>query len=237
MLKVVGVLALVWFAPRVAGAAESGVPASPSSIRVVARATVTVKPEQAQIRLGVTTFQKTASAAVSENQKRMERLVATLKKEAGPDDEVTTSEFSVRQEYVETRDGDITPKIRGYRVANMVEVRTASVTTVGHLLDAALQAGASDVERVTFGLKDPETARNQALRLASVKARARATAIAEGQGLHVGEVISMTEGEAPNTFAANEGDYDLRRAANVSIEPGSLAVTGTVTVTFALKAH
>jgi uncharacterized protein YggE len=236
MLKVFGVLALVCFAPQLAAAAEPGVPAPPSSIRVVARATVTVKPEQAEIGVGVTTFQKTASAAVFENQKRMERLVAALKKEVGPDGEITTSEFSVRQEYVETRGGDVTPKIRGYRVANMVQVRMANVSAVGHLLDAALQAGASEVERVAFTLKDPETARNQALRLASVKARARATAMAEGQGLHVGEVISMTEGEAPSSFAI-EGDQNFRRAANVSIEPGTLEVAGTVTVTFALKAH
>jgi uncharacterized protein YggE len=228
-------LALICFAPQVAGAAESGVPVPPSSIRVVARATVNVKPEQAEISLGVTTFQKTASAAVSENQKRMERLVAALKNEVGTDGEIRTSEFSVRQEYVETRGGDMTPKIRGYKVANMVEVRTANVSAVGHLLDAALQAGASEVDRVAFTLKEPEIARNQALRLASVKARARATAMAEGQGLHVGEVISMIEGDGGNPFDGNGIEYLKMARANVSIESGSLEVGAVVTVTFALK--
>jgi uncharacterized protein YggE len=237
MLKVAGALALVCLAPAVASAAESGVQAPPGSIRVVASATVSAKPDQAEIVLGVTTFQKTASAAVAENEKRMERLLAALKKEIGTDGEVSTSEFSVRQEFVETRSGDTTPKIRGYRVTNTVQARAGNVSAVGRLLDAALQAGANNVEQVGFTLKDPETARNQALRLASVKARARAAAIAEGQGLHVGEVISMTEGEGIDAFDKREVERFKMVSANVSIESGSLEVTGTVTVTFALKSR
>jgi len=188
--------------------------------------------------LGVTTFQKTASAAVAENQKRMERLLAALKKEIGTDGEVSTSDFSVQQELVETRSGEETGKVRGYRVTNTIQAKVASVQAVGRLLDSALQAGANNVERVAFTLKDPESARNQALRLASLKARAKATAMAEGQGLHVGEVVSMTEDGGSTPFEAIENNEGFKmKRANISIESGSLEVTGTVTVTFALKAR
>jgi len=205
---------------------------------VVASATVSAKPDQAEIVLGVTTFQKTASAAVAENQKRMERLLAALKKEIGTDGEVSTSDFSVQQELVETRSGEETGKVRGYRVTNTIQAKVASVQAVGRLLDSALQAGANNVERVAFTLKDPESARNQALRLASLKARAKATAMAEGQGLHVGEVVSMTEDGGSTPFEAIENNEGFKmKRANISSESGSLEVTGTVTVTFALKAR
>jgi uncharacterized protein YggE len=226
---------------RSAAAAESAAPPLRSAIRVVARATVSVKPDQGELDLGVTTDKKTAAAAVAENDRRMERVLAALKKEVGTDGDVKTSELSVRPRFEESRSGLPTQHILGYTVTNTVQVRVANTRAVGRLLDLAFQAGANTVERVGFTLKDPEAAQNQALRAASAKARTRATAMAEGQGLRVGEVISVSEGEGFDSSVPFEGAYEKYKArANVlatPLEAGSIEVTATVTVLFALKAR
>jgi uncharacterized protein YggE len=224
-------------------ATEPTVQPSPSTIRVVAQATVTAKPDEAELYLGVTTANKTATAAVAANDRKMAEVLAALKKEVGADGDVKTTEVSVQPRFAETRSGDVTARLTGYTVTNTVEVRTSNVRAVGRLLDVAFGAGANTVEQVGFTLKDPEAVQNQALRAASAKARARAAAIADAQGLRVGDVMSMTEGDRGETFLPLEGLAGYRRAkANeqvlaMAVEPGSVEVVATVTVIFALKAR
>ena len=238
MLRVGGALvvaSIVVAIPPGASASE------PSTIRVVAQASVAVKPDQAEVDVGVTTDKKTAAAAVAENERRMAQVIGALKKEIGADGEVKTSEVSVTPRFEESRNG-VAQRILGYTVTNTVHVRDANVKAVGRLLDAALQAGANTVERVGFTLKDPESAQNAALRAASAKARARATAMADGQGLRVGDVLSITEGEMFGPFQDKEvlGNVSLRevaKAETMPVEAGSIEVSASVTVVFALKAR
>lgn len=243
MLKIVAAAALSSMVlAATASAADAPPPHAPPTIRVVAKATVRAKPDQAEIELGVVTDKKAAAAAVSENQKKMEKVLAAVKKELGADGEVRTSEVSVHPRFDESpRTGRPTERVLGYTATNTIHVRFTNIKAVGNLLDVAFQAGATRADELEFTMKDPEAAQNQALREASAKARARATAMAEGQGLHVGDVISVTEGQSYGNDDSVLGVANLRAnvANNVSptssIESGSIAVTATVTVVFALK--
>jgi uncharacterized protein YggE len=239
-LRILGIGAIFSMAPMTVEAADPPGQLAPATIRVVARATVNVKPDRAEIILGVTTNQKTAMAAVSDNDRKMERVLAVLKKEIGEDGEIKTSELSVSPRFQETRDGLQTRHILGYTARNTIRVQVTNIRAAGRLLDLAFQAGANTVDDVRFALKDPDAAQNQALRDASAKARARAHALAEGQGMRVGDVISLSEGQKDGLFGGFDGPYfdAYKRSANVvpmPIEPGSIEVTGTVTVIFVLK--
>src|SRR3954468_10208078 len=174
---------------------------APPTIQVVASATVAVKPDQAELELGVTSDKKTAAAAVTENEHKMEQVLAAMKKEVGTDGEVKTAQVSVQPRFEESRNGT-QQRITGYTVTNTVHVRVTNTKLVGRLLDLAFAAGANTVDRVQFTLKDAEAAQNAALRQASAKARARANAMAEGQGLRVGDVLLVSEGERNFPLAA-----------------------------------
>jgi uncharacterized protein YggE len=221
-----------------AWAAEATPPPAPT-IRVIAQANVSVKPDRAEFEVGVATSAKTASAASGANARAMEKVVAAVKKAAGAAGELTTSALSLEPDYQELRDGRGTQKLVGYKATNEVLVVVGDISAVGRIFDAALEAGANTVEGLTYALKDPEAAQNQALKAASAKARARATAMAEGQGLRVGDVVSVVEGapsERPDylelAMATN------RRSANIVATPilaGTINVAAIVTVVYALK--
>jgi uncharacterized protein YggE len=220
----------------VAAAAEPAPPSHPSTIEVTTRGSVAVTPDRALLDLGVTTDKKTATAAIAENDRKMEQVIAALKKEVGADGEVKTAEFNVTPRFGESRRGEAAP-IMGYTVTNTVHVRMADTKAVGRLLDRAFQAGANTVQRLEFTVKDPEAAQNAALRAASAKARARATAIADGLGVRVGQVVSVSEPRsADHSFGA--GLYNLRSVdKSVPIEAGSVEVGATVVVVFAVAAR
>jgi uncharacterized protein YggE len=64
----------------------------------------------------------------------------------------------------------------------------------------------------------------------------------EGQGLRVGDVISVVEGERLDPFGSIEGGggYRYKTSANLRampIESGAVEVAATVTVVFALKSR
>jgi len=236
MLRICGVLSVLLIVPAVAAAAEPAASPHASTIEVVSQGSVAVTPDRAVLDLGVKTDKKTATAAIAENDRKMELVLAALKKELGASGDVKTSEFSVTPRFAESRRAEVNPPILGYTVSNTVHVRVDDVKAVGRLLDRAFQAGANTVENLEFTVKDPEAAQNAALRAASAKARARATAIADGLGVRVGQVISVNEPNRWDHIAANVSNLRGFDKA-VPIEAGSVTVAATVAVVFAVTAR
>jgi uncharacterized protein YggE len=231
-------LGLLLATPAVAQtAADSATLTKSGTVRVVASASVTMKPDLAEVDLGVSTDKPTAAAATSENARKMEQIVAAMKKEAGQGGEVKTVGFEVGTRYGTPRpDSDRQPVV-GYTVTSTVRVRTADVNAVGRILDAAFKLGANNVQRVAFMLKDQEPAQAEALKQAAAKARGRASAMASALGMKVGPVMTISEGYAepmPIEAGMEAGMMRTMKMAATPIEAGSLEVRATVTVVFAL---
>jgi len=205
----------------------------PPSITVNGEATIAAEPDQAQIDIGVTTQARTAPDASRENAERLARVLAEVKKLLSKSDEVKTSGYSLNPQYRYPQGGK--PEIVGYTANNIVRIKTAKLDDVGKLIDAAMQAGANNINRLMFTLKDEEAARLDALRQASVKAKAKAEAIAASLGLKILRISSVTEGErsfqpifrqAP--MARGEA---LAAQAPTPVEPGTVDVRSTVSLT------
>lgn len=205
----------------------------PPSITVNGEATIAAEPDQAQIDIGVTTQARSAPDASRENAERLARVLAEVKKLLGKGDEVKTSGYGLNPQYHYPQGGK--PEIVGYTANNIVRIKTAKLDEVGKLIDAAMQAGANNINRLMFTLKDEDAARLDALRQASAKAKTKAEAIAASLGLKVLRIASVTEGErsfqpiyrqAP--MARGEA---LAAQAPTPVEPGTVDVRSTVTLT------
>ena len=205
----------------------------PPSITVNGEATIAAEPDQAQIDIGVTTQARSAPDASRENAERLARVLAEVKKLLGKGDEVKTSGYGLNPQYRYPQGGK--PEIVSYTANNIVRIKTAKLDEVGKLIDAAMQAGANNINRLLFTLKDEEAARLDALRQASAKAKVKAEAIAASLGLKVLRIAAVTEGErsfqpiyrqAP--MARGEA---LAAQAPTPVEPGTVDVRSTVTLT------
>ena len=205
----------------------------PPSITVNGEATIAAEPDQAQIDIGVTTQARTAPEASRENAERLGRVLAEVKKLLSKADEVKTSGYSLNPQYRYPQGGK--PEIVGYTANNIVRIKTTKLDDVGKLIDAAMQAGANNINRLMFTLKDEEAARLDALRQASAKAKAKAEAIAASLGLKVLRITSVTEGERSfqpifrqTPMARGEA---LTAQAPTPVEPGAVEIRSTVSLT------
>jgi hypothetical protein len=201
-----------------------------SSVRASGQASVSVKPDQLKLNVGVTTQAATALEASDQNAALVTVVIAALKKVVGAAADIKTVGYSVTPNYKYPQGGG-TPTLTGYTVNNTLEVATGDLSLAGRLIDAAVQAGATNVQSLRFALKDSEPARAEALRLATIEAKRHAEAIATGLNARLGYVIAADEGGAVQV-----ANTDVRAVATAGgstptpVETGMVEVSATVTL-------
>ena len=221
---------LVLLAPSVGAQQDRPRPRVPS-ITVTGEATISAEPNQAQIDIGVVTQARSAPEASKENAERLTRVLAEVKKLLGKDDEVKTSGYALTPTYRYPQGGK--PEIVGYNANNTVRIKTTNLDIVGRLIDSAMQAGANNVNRLMFTLKDEQGAQLEALRAASAKAKTKAEAIAASLGLKIVKIASITEGEraVQPVFRQAMAARAEAAPAQTPVEPGTVEVRSTVSMT------
>ena len=151
-----------------------------------------VAPDMASISLGVVTDGKTAAEALAANATRMTAVMASLRKAGIADKDIQTSNLSLNPQYryVENQ----APVLIGYQVSNQATVTVRDLKRLGLAVDATVNAGANQVNGISFGLADPTSAENAA-REAAVKAlAAKAELYARATGYRVNRLVSLSEG-------------------------------------------
>ncbi len=204
-------------------------------VRASGEATVTAKPDRAQISIGVVTQAATAQAASAQNATQTTAVLDTLKPTLGPGGQLKTSGYSLAPDYQYPKDGS-PPKLIGYRASNTVLVTVDDLSILGRIIDAATHAGANDINGIAFMLRNDEALRAQALAEAASKARASAEAIAEALNLHV---IGILDAEATEAPIARPMFRQMTAQANASattpVEAGSLDVRASVVVSLQVE--
>src|SRR5215831_14420154 len=171
-------------------------PAAPTrSVRANGTASIFVNPDQAQIDATVTTQGMTAQAASSQNATQSATVLSALTQLLGAGANIKTINYSVTPNYTYPPNGGI-PILTGFTASNTVQVTLSGVTTVGTVIDTAIQAGATSVTGIRFSLKDAEPSRRQALQQAALVAKSHADAMAGALGGTAGAVLALQEGSS-----------------------------------------
>ena len=202
------------------------------SITVSAEALVSIEPDQAEIDIGVVAEAKTAAQAAKDNAAKLSAVVAEIKKLLKAGDQTKTVGYSVTPTYrtPNPREGG-KPEIVGYTATNVVQVKMAGIQDVGRLIDAATAAGANRIQRLVFTLKDEDAPQREALRIATVKAKAKAEDVAKALGVKLVRVMSVTENERSfRPLARAELAMAASQQAPTPIESGTVQVRSSVTL-------
>ena len=158
--------------------AQDGADKNPRpSIRVTGEATITAKPDQAQIDIGVVTQAQNAQEAATRNAQKVDAVITGLRTAMGAGADIKTVSYSLTPNYRYPERGG-QPTITGYTASNTIQIKTGDLTQVGKIIDIGTQSGANNIQSLRFMLKDEQASRAQALREAAIKARAKADALA-----------------------------------------------------------
>ncbi len=205
------------------------------TVRASGEATVTVKPDRAQISIGVVTDAPKAEAAAAQNASQTSAVLNAAKGAIAGHGEVKTTGYSISPQY--DYSAGHAPRLTGYQARNTVLVTVDDLELTGKVIDAATGAGANNIEGISFSLRDDSTVRAQALAEAAKKARANGDAIAQALGLRVTGVLRADTEQAPiirPMQAAVAGMLKAERAPT-PIEPGTLDIHATVIVSLQVQ--
>jgi uncharacterized protein YggE len=203
------------------------------SMLVHGEATVSAEPDEANIDIGIVSQAPTSQAAAELNAKQANTVTQALRALL-PSANIKTVNFAVNPNYRYPKDGGA-PTILGYTANNTVRVVLDDISKLRSVIDAATQAGASNVNRLTFGLHDEKTVRSRALAAAARQAHAGAEALAASLKVKLGRLLHVEEGQPVIVSPARE--IELGKAESTEqgpILPGNIEVHANVKLTFEL---
>lgn len=215
-------IAAVALAPLAAQAADK-------TVTVTGEASVSVAPDIAVIRIGVSSLGKTAREASDANSQKMTTVLGAIKGSGIADKDVQTSRLTLQPQYDANKAGPA--RLLGFQVTNQVTVKIRDIDKLPNILDKAIGAGANEMSGIEFIVSEQSKLLDQARDEAIADARRKADLYAKAAGAKPGPVVAIVEEGAspPRPIAA------AFRASGVPVAPGERELRAVVTVSFELK--
>jgi uncharacterized protein YggE len=205
------------------------------SISVTGTGRVKAEPDVADINLGVTKQADDAQTAANDAATTMAAVIAALQAAGVADADIQTTTISLMPVYDYD---DNPPQIEGWEASNLVNITVRDIEAVGAVVDAATEAGATNINGITFRVDDPTTAEAEARNAAVADARAKADQLAAAAEVTIVGVISMSESgaQAPPPIFMERAAFDMAAgSAETPVMPGQVELSINVFVQYEIS--
>jgi uncharacterized protein YggE len=203
------------------------------TITVTGSGMVTLTPDIAYVYVGVHTQDASATTAMDQNNAQTQAVIESIKGFGVEDRDIQTTNFSIYPQPI--YDDNYNQTGVTYVVDNTVYVTVRDLEKLGDLLDATVRSGANTINGISFDLADRTEALSQA-RLAAVEnARRQADELAGATEVEIGEVQSISYYDSSPSPVFLEARAAQDSALSVPIQAGSLQITTTVTIVYAIE--
>jgi uncharacterized protein YggE len=205
-----------------------------ATLDVVGTSKTFVQPDKAEIYLSLETENESALSS----QQRNAEIIADVRKavmgEGLSADQIETSGYSVYPIRVwSEKEGKY--QLLGYRTVHNLKLKATNISNVGRVIDAAVSAGANNVENIVFTLSDQryEELKSQVLLNATSNAKAKAEAIATQMGIKLAGVYHVSEGYV-SIVPIYKGIEMLQESSQVptEISPGLIEVSASISTSY-----
>jgi len=203
-------------------------------ISVTGTATVSVYPDEADLRFSVRTQNQSAANAASENGAIMNNVYSSLTALNVNKSEIKTTSYSLAPAY----DSYNYSRVVGYVAVDSVEITiigSENLPSVGNIIDAVVKAGVNQVDGISFVFTDSnyDALRTEAYHRAVQDAYSQASAIVDGlSGVIIGIAAVSTNygyGILPQPIVQG-GTAETKPPTPIS--PGLQQITATVNITY-----
>jgi hypothetical protein len=205
-----------------------------ATLSVSGDGSVTRAPDRATVSFRIETTNDEAAAATSANAAIANALAAKLAPFHIPASAISTSGYSLNYNPRPAKPDPASTQRYGYTVERTIDVVVDSPDASGAVVDAGVAAGVTNVNGISFSLRDRHAAVRaaQALALADAVAQARSLAAAAKVRLVRILAISPAGGSGPSPIMRPGARLMMAASVPTTIDPGNLTVDATVDVVY-----
>lgn len=219
-MRILVFAAFLLAAPATAQVPQVNIASEGPVVGIAVTETVQSAPDIALFQVGVSSTATTATAALTDNARKMENVIARIRSAGVAAKDIQTSGISLYPQQsnpVRLANGTYSqPRIVGYNANNGVTVRYRKLSEVGAVIDALVAAGANNINGPSFTIEDPATRVREARDKALAAAQERANDYARKLGMRGARLLSVTEGAQAQDFG---------RGMYVGLESGPMPVS------------
>jgi hypothetical protein len=208
-----------------------------NSISVTGSGDAQGTPDVAYIQLGIDEVDGDVGVAIQKANVAMSAVRDAVKQQGIDDKDMQTVNFNVYPEDVTDKTTGQPTGQRRYHVQNTLNVKVKDMTKIGAVINAGLNAGANNVNGLSFTMEDPSKLEADARTKAIKDAQARAQQLADGLGVKLGKPVIVSEVTSGGPIFQPQFAGAVAKSADggsVPISPGQQTVTVTINVTYAI---
>jgi uncharacterized protein YggE len=214
---------------------------------------VIVKPDTAEINVGLTANAKTVSQVQSKSNQIINTVTAELKKLGISPDDIQTTNYNINPDYSNEPiailgtpeaissekipvppNAPASPKIVGYSLNVNLTIKVRDLSKVNQVVDTATANGANQISGINFTADKPEQFQSQARKLAIADAKKKASELAGEAGITLGKVIGVSENPSyfPRPYELSAKMAGDTSSSQTQLNPGSTEISTQVTLSY-----
>lgn len=239
--KILGIVAVIALLVTACSAGTAAVVPAASDgemqnvISVSGSGEVSAAPDTAYISLGIEAMGNDLDKVLEEANGNMAAIFDAVKALGVEEKDIQTSNFNVWLEQIREPDGNRPTGEQLYHVNSALTVKVRALETTGDVISAALEAGANQINGLSFGIEDTDALEAEARAAAVADAKEKAEQLAEVLGVKLGDPVVVSEGGgAVAPVARGAFDMVMAESAAPTIAGGELTVSIYVSVSFAI---
>ena len=144
-----------------------------TEVNISHRIEETFKPETANINIEVWSQKRELEAAYSDTTNRMNSTIEALKEFENLT--YTTTTFSVNQIFLEENK----ERVKYYEVSTMIKIEIENLKQLGNVIERVVAVGGTNIKGISYGLKNPEQAKNKVIQKGIEQIKEKADIIKE----------------------------------------------------------
>ena len=183
---------------------------------VVGNGEILAAPDFATLTMRASTQGETAEAAAAVCQEEVQKLIDAAEQFRISKNDIVQSGIEIEPKYAEDE-----TTVTAYQASDVLTITIRVVSRTETILTSLVDAGNYEVQSLTYSITESSEAYRQALATALDDAKGKAEALAESAGVHLGDVIGISETA-----------YDETKLIGMAFESSAIAVNAQVTVRF-----
>lgn len=207
-------------------------------ITVEGVAEIEVEPDMAYLLLTVETKDEKSSVAKENEAKTSKEVIEALRNVGLKDKEIVTKNYQIYQyrDYLGTVDGKEQSK-EIYHVSHRIKATINDISKISDVLAAVAGKNFVQISSITYDVKEKETHIQEAMKLATKNAEARAKAVAEAAGTSVKSLNSITVLSSQDMLYTRSlaNDMMMEKSEQTPINPETQTIKMTVQGVFNTK--